>query len=207
DAIEQAMKNLKTTESKLKTLLMSAINIKETGTLFTTLVEQYKKIPGEWYPKMITNRYAGYKSRSDINYLSALQKILATQKDWHILIDGINSLVDIALSSDEDKIKNQIFLDDKKSGIRGLPFWAAYKKGSKSFIIRMETVKGLASIIKYSKDFNLKKQAFSLILERKIKEKNENIQTFIENFEKEFKDEFKREARTTTDLPPKLVHL
>jgi hypothetical protein len=171
DAIEQAMKNLKTTESDLKTLLMSAINIKETGTLFTTLVEEYKKIPGDWYPKMITNRYTAYKSRSDIKYLSALQKILTIQKDWHILIDGINSLVDIVLSTDEDKIKNQVFLDDKESEIRGLP-------------IRMETVKRLVSIIKYSKDSNLKAQAFSLISERKTKEEDKNICTFIENFEK-----------------------
>jgi hypothetical protein len=198
DAIEQAMKNLKTTESKVKTLLTSAINIKETGTLFATLVEQYNKIPGEWYPKMIINRYTAYKGRNDIDYLSALQKILLTQNDWHILMDGVNSLVDIALNAKEDKIKSQVLLDDKKSGIRGLPFWIAYKKGSKSSIIRMEAVKGLTNIIKYSENSNLKKQACSFILERKIKEENKEIRTFIENFEKEFKDEFKREARTTT---------
>jgi hypothetical protein len=205
DAIEQAMKNLETTESKLKVVLSSAIHIQETGILFTTLVEQYKKIPGEWYPKMITNRYTAYKSRSDVNYLSALQKILVTQKDWHILIDGINSLVDIALSAAEDKIKNQALLGDKKAKIRGLSFWAAYEKGSKSSIIRMETVKGLANIIKYSEDSNLKKQAFNLILERKVKEKNENIRTFIENFEKKVKDEFKKEAKTTTKKIKKIL--
>jgi hypothetical protein len=48
----------------------------------------------------------------------------------------------------------------------------------------METVKRLVSIFKYSKDSNLKKQAFSLILERKTKEEDKNICKFIENFEK-----------------------